>query len=335
MPEEQVKIKNVDDLYYYYELLDKLEVDEQSIEIALEDFIEDFDLDTSYSDSLNRLEGHVDVDIANAIIKFQDFINNTYKVIKYQDQDITLSEDELKSIKLYIKVEAGSSKLKYIKAVGKIFKELTKDMSAKEKILIITLVTGIVSAAATTAYVSSKYIESEERIALSQEETRKQNNIINGFSKMNSQIDNNIIYRTIEKEGKKAILEPVKQNNSVTYSVESTDSSISDIIDNEKAKKILKNTRSTSVSEILEGQFKISGISDSKEQGKVIIQISTIDSILNGNVKIKKDAENIDYIKLVNCYRDELPIDLIVKTKTLHGKTTIDKIVATVGEITN
>ena len=116
MPQEQIKIKNIEDLYYYYDLIDKSEVEQQTVEIALEDFINNFDMQTSYKDSLERLKGHVDSDIANAIIKFQDFINLTYKVVKYQDQNIEIKEDELNSVKIYIKVE---EKKNYIAALEK------------------------------------------------------------------------------------------------------------------------------------------------------------------------------------------------------------------------
>jgi len=46
---------------------------------------------------------------------------------------------------------------------------------------------------------------------------------------------------------------------------------------------------------------------------------------------IKKDDEDIDFIKILNNFGAEDPIELIVRTKTLKGKTTIDRIVATIG----
>lgn len=335
MPSEQVKIEKIEDLYYYYNLLEESNVDEQSVEIALNDFINNFDIKTSYNDNLDRLKGHVDVDIATAIIKFQEFVNNLYKVIKYQDQDISLTEQELNSIKVYIKVDDGSSILKYAKAIAKIFNKVTETMSAKEKILMATLLTSVITAGISAVYISTTYIDSEERIALSQEETERQNNIINGFSKLHSAIDNNIIYKTVEKEGKKAILEPVKNSNNVTYSISNENQELNNTINKEDAKEILKNTRTTSITEVLESQFKINGITNSSEQGKVIVQISTNDDALNGNVKISKDQEDIDYTKIVNSFRDDQLIKLVVKTKTLHGTTKIDKIIATVGELSD
>lgn len=336
MPSEQIRIERIEDLYYYYNLLEESRVDEQSVEIALNDFINNFDIVTSYNDNLDRLKGHVDVDIATAIIKFQEFVNKLYKVIKYQDQDISLTEQELNSIKVYIKVDDGSSILKYAKAIAKIFNKVTETMSAKEKILMATLLTSVITVTGSVAYIYSKYIDSEERIALSQEETQRQNNIINGFSKLHSAIDNNIIYKTVEKEGKKAILEPVKNSDNVTYSISSENNeSLNSTINKEDAKEILKNTRTTAITEVFESQFKINGITNSSEQGKVIVQISTNDDALNGNVKISKDQEDIDYTKIVNSFRDEQLIKLVVKTKTLHGTTKIDKIIATVGELSN
>lgn len=334
MPPEQIKIKNSEDLYYYYSLIDQSQIDEASIEIALDDFIQNFDIETSYVDSLDRLKGHIDSDIATAIVKFQEFINLTYKIAKYQDQDINLSDAELNSIKIYVKVEEGSSKLKYAKAISKIFNEVTNGMTATQKIIFATLIVGVVTVGVVANNVSQKYIEGKTRVELSQEETARQTNIIDGFTKMNSEINSNSLYKTIDIEGKKAILDPIKKSNNVMYKVtekiEGEDDKIY-LLDQVKVKKILKTKRNSAESDILRSHFKINGILNSNEQGKVKVQISTSDNALNGTVEFKKDDEDIDFTKILSNFGAEDPIELIVRTKTLKGKTTIDRIVATIG----
>ena len=334
MPPEQIKIKNSEDLYYYYSLINQSQVDEASIEIALDDFIQKFDIETSYIDSLDRLKGHIDSDIATAVVKFQEFINLTYKIAKYQDQDINLSDAELNSIKIYVKVEEGSSTLKYAKAISKIFNEVTNGMTATQKIIFATLIVGVVTVGVVANNVSQKYIEGETRVELSQEETARQSSIIDGFTKMNSEINSNSLYKTIDIEGKKAILDPIKKSNNVMYKVtektEGEDDKIS-ILDQVKVKKILKTKRNSAESDILRSHFKINGILNSSEQGKVKVQISTSDNALNGTVEFKKDDEDIDFTKILSNFGAEDAIELIVRTKTLKGKTTIDRIVATVG----
>jgi len=289
LPNEQIRINKAEDLYYYYNLIDESSIEESSIEIALDDFIKNFDIETSYTDSLDRLQGHVDSDIATAIVKFQEFVNLTYKIAKYQDQDINLSDAELNSIKIYVKVDEGSSKLKYAKALSKIFNEVTNGMTATQKIVFATLMVGVVTVGVVTNNVSQKYIESETRVELSQEETERQSNIINGFTKINSEIARNPLYKTIDNEGKKAILDPIKKSNNVTYKVtekiEGEDDKIS-VIDQTKVKQILKTKRNSAESDILRSHFKINGILNSTEQGKVKVQISTSDNILNGTVEL-------------------------------------------------
>ncbi|MFW2306460.1 hypothetical protein [Aliarcobacter butzleri] len=339
MPQEQVRIKNIEDLYYYYDLIDKSQVEEQTVEIALQDFINNFDMQTSYKDSLDRLRGHIDSDIANAIIKFQEFINITYKVVKYQDQDIELSQDELNSIKIYIKVEEGSSILKYAKAISKIFNQVTETMNSKEKIIFATLILSVLTGGVVVNNVATKYLDANQQVALSQQETTRQQNMIEGFTKIQSEVNRNIIYKTIDIEGKKAILEPVKRNNGVTYNIttnpeEQIENQEVIIINQLDAKEILKTTRNSSSTDILRGHFKINGILNSSTAGKVKVQISTNDNALSGTVEFNKDDEDIDFIKILRNFGEENPIELVVKTKTLKGKTSIDKIMATIGEIT-
>ena len=338
MPQEQIKIKNIEDLYYYYDLIDKSEVEQQTVEIALEDFINNFDMQTSYKDSLERLKGHVDSDIANAIIKFQDFINLTYKVVKYQDQNIELSEDELNSVKIYIKVEEGSSILKYAKAIAKIFNQVTETMNPKQKIIFATLIVSVITGGVVINNVATKYLDTNQQVALSQEETARQQNIIEGFTKITAEVDRNVIYKNIDIEGKKAVLEPVKRNNGVTYNIitnpeEQTIDQEIITINQSDAKEILKPTRNTSSTDILRSHFKINGILNSSTAGKVKVQISTSDNVLSGTVEFNKDDEDINFVKILRNFGEENPIELVVKTKTLKGKTSIDKIVATVGEL--
>ena len=258
----------------------------------------------------------------------------TYKIAKYQDQDINLSDAELNSIKIYVKVEEGSSKLKYAKAISKIFNEVTNGMTATQKIIFATLIVGVVTVGVVANNVSQKYIEGKTRVELSQEETARQTNIIDGFTKMNSEINSNSLYKTIDIEGKKAILDPIKKSNNVMYKVtekiEGEDDKIY-LLDQVKVKKILKTKRNSAESDILRSHFKINGILNSNEQGKVKVQISTSDNALNGTVEFKKDDEDIDFTKILSNFGAEDPIELIVRTKTLKGKTTIDRIVATIG----
>lgn len=338
MPAERIRIEKIEDLYYYYNLIDQSQVDEQSIEVALEDFINNFDITTSYSDSLNRLKGHVDSDIASAILKFQEFINITYKVVKYQDQDVSLSENELSSIKIYIKVEEGSSKLKYIKAIAKIFNQVTENMTPKQKIIFTTLILSVITAGVVINNVYTNYIDSNERIQLSEQETIRQQNIISGLNKIKSEVDNNIIYKTIEVEGKKAVLEPIKRNDGVTYKIitnpnETQENQEEVVINQAMAKEILKPTRTTADRDVLQSLFKINGILNSSTAGKVKVQVSTNDNVLSGTVEFNKDDEDIDFVKILRNFGEEAPIELIVRTKTIKGKTSIDKILATVGEL--
>jgi len=296
-------IEKIDDLFYYYDLLDSGDVDEGSIELALSDFISHFDIETSYNDSLDRLHGHVDSDIATAIIKFQEFVNITYKVVKYQDRDVTLSEDELRSIKVYIKVENGSSKLKWAKAIAKIFNKVTEGMSPKQKIIFATLIASVVTGGFVINNVAERYIDSTERVQLSQQETQRQENIINGFNKVQREVDSNVIYKTIDNEGKKAILDPVKKNDGVTYNVvtnpeeEDEEKQIKTTINQEKVKEILKTTRSRSETDVLTTLFKVNGVLNSSEQGKVV---DNTYSILDNNRNVNIYSYNIWNHKDIN-----------------------------------
>lgn len=329
------KIETVEDLYYYFNLLETENIDANSVEIALDDFLENFIIETAYKDSLNRLNGHIDVNLANAIIKFQDLINTALKVVKYGDADVKLSNDGLSTVHLFVKVAEGSTLLDYFKASGKVFNDMTEGMTAKQKIVLAGLIVGIITVGVVANNIATKYFEAEEKAQLSAEETERQKNIIDGMSKMSEKFAEPT-YKVLLKEGQKAILEPVKNNDGVTFNITAEESKGEEAkkttINQQQAKEILKSTRDKATTDTLTQRFNIDGVLKSSEPGKVKVQISTIDGVLRGTVEFSKSNDQIDFVQILENFGAETPIKLVVGTKTIRDVTSITAILATLSQ---
>lgn len=263
MNTNEIEIKSIDDIFYYYAKVKDGEVEDSTLSISVDNFLENFEYILDYKDSLDRLHGTIDVTLASAIIDLQDFINNLYKVIKYQDTPHTLSDEELSALRIYVKIYDGSTK-EIIKNTRKLLEKMVENMTGTEKVIVVA----IVSMALTAGYVGHEYFdylkqqdENNQTIQADQQETERTKAIIKGFSDVSREIQLRPLYKEAIKNGQKAVLKPVKQNNSYTLqpsdNLDDVNTTIktSYIIDEEKAKRILKTKRNTSETDIINDSF--------------------------------------------------------------------------------
>lgn len=335
---DTVEIKSFDDIFYYYSKVNDGEINDQVLSISVDNFLENFEFILSYNDSLDRLHGTIDVTLASAIVDLQDFINNLYKVIKYQDAPHTLSDEELAALRIYVKVSDGSTK-EIIKNTRKLLEKMVENMTGKEKVIVVA----IVSMALTAGYIGNEYFdylkqkdENQTTIQADEQETERTKAIIKGFSDVNREIQLRPLYKEAIKSGQKAVLKPVKQNNS--YTLQPSDNLNDDnktikneyIVDEEKAKKILKSKRSTSETDIINDSFFVKYIEALEEDNKYKVKLSSTTADIGGIVEFDIDDEDIDFNLISTHLAERTAITLTVKTKTLNGNTSIEKLIATI-----
>jgi len=338
MSTETIEIKSLDDIFYYYSKVKDGEVNDEALSISVDDFLENFEYILDYKDSLDRLHGTIDVTLASAIIDLQDFINNLYKVIKYQDTPHTLSDEELSALRIYVKIADGSTK-EIIKNTRKLLEKMVKDMTGTEKVIVVA----IVSMALTAGYVGTDYIdylkqkdETTKEVESDKEETERTEAIIKGFTDVHREIQLRPLYKEAIKNGQKAVLKPVKQNNSYTLQPsdnlgdEHTTIKTPYIIDEEKAKRILKTKRSTSETDIINDSFFVKYIEALEDNNKYKVKLISTSSDISGIVEFNTDDEDIDFNILSSHLANRTAISLTIKTKTIKGNTTIEKLIATI-----
>ncbi len=331
-------IKSLDDLFFYYNEIKEEKVESNAISIALDDFLDTFEFVLDYKDNLNRLNGTIDATLASAIIELQEFINSLYKVIKYQDNPHVLSDEELASLRIYVKISEGSTK-EIIKNTRKFLEKMVEDMTGTEKIIIVT----IVAMAFTGGYLGSEYIDylkNKDEIIneteQNEQETIRTKAIIKGFSDVTREIALRPMYKDAIKQGQKAILKPVRQNNSYTLSPSDT---LSDdnktiksdyIIDDTKAKEILRSKRNSSETDIINDSFIVKYIEALDDRRKYKVKLISSTSEISGIVEIDIDDEDIDFNELSSHLGSRSTIQLTVRTKTIKNNTTIDRLIATI-----
>ncbi|MDD5399558.1 MAG: hypothetical protein PHQ93_00010 [Sulfurimonas sp.] len=338
MSTNTVEIKSLDDIFFYYSKVKDGEVADDVLSISMDDFLENFEFVLDYKDSLDRLHGTIDVTLASAIVDLQDFINNLYKVIKYQDIPHTLSDEELAALRIYVKIADGSTK-EIIKNIRKLLEKMVEDMTGKEKVIVVA----IVAMALTAGYIGSEYFdylkqqdENNKTIQAGQQETERTQAIIKGFSDVTREIQLRPLYKEAIKNGQKAVLKPVRQNNS--YTLQPSDNLDDDnktiktpyIIDEEKAKKILKTKRSTSETDIINDSFFVKYIEALEENNKYKVKIASTSTEISGIVEFDTDDEDIDFSILSSHLANRTAVSLTIKTKTINGNTTIEKLIATI-----
>lgn len=338
-----LEIKSLDDIFYYYSKVKDGEVNDESLSLSVDDFLENFEYILDYKDSLNRLHGTIDVTLASAIIDLQEFVNNLYKVIKYQDSPHTLSNEELSALRIYVKIADGSTK-EIIKNTRKLLEKMVENMTGTEKVIIVT----IVAMALTAGYIGSEYFdylkkqdENNKMIQADQEETERTKAIIKGFSDVNREIQLRPLYKEAIRNGQKAVLKPVKQNNSYTLqpsdNLDEENKTIKStyIVDEEKVKKILKTKRSTSETDIINDSFFVRYIEALEENNKYKVKIASTSAEISGIVEFDTDDEDIDFNILSSHLANRTAVSLTIKTKTINGNTNIEKLIATITQDEN
>ncbi len=343
MSTNTLEIKSLDDIFYYYSKVKDGEVNDESLSLSVDDFLENFEYILDYKDSLNRLHGTIDVTLASAIIDLQEFVNNLYKVIKYQDAPHTLSNEELSALRIYVKIADGSTK-EIIKNTRKLLEKMVENMTGTEKVIIVT----IVAMALTAGYIGSEYFdylkkqdENNKMIQADQEETERTKAIIKGFSDVNREIQLRPLYKEAIRNGQKAVLKPVKQNNSYTLqpsdNLDEENKTIKStyIVDEEKVKKILKTKRSTSETDIINDSFFVRYIEALEENNKYKVKIASTSAEISGIVEFDTDDEDIDFNILSSHLANRTAVSLTIKTKTINGNTNIEKLIATITQDEN
>lgn len=343
MSTNTLEIKSLDDIFYYYSKVKDGEVNDESLSLSVDDFLENFEYILDYKDSLNRLHGTIDVTLASAIIDLQEFVNNLYKVIKYQDSPHTLSNEELSALRIYVKIADGSTK-EIIKNTRKLLEKMVENMTGTEKVIIVT----IVAMALTAGYIGSEYFdylkkqdENNKMIQADQEETERTKAIIKGFSDVNREIQLRPLYKEAIRNGQKAVLKPVKQNNSYTLqpsdNLDEENKTIKStyIVDEEKVKKILKTKRSTSETDIINDSFFVRYIEALEENNKYKVKIASTSAEISGIVEFDTDDEDIDFNILSSHLANRTAVSLTIKTKTINGNTNIEKLIATITQDEN
>lgn len=331
-------IKSLDDLFFYYNEIKEENVEASTISIAVDDFLDTFEFVLDYNDNLNRLHGTIDVTLASAIIDLQEFINNLYKVIKYQDNPHILSDDELVSLRIYVQISDGSTK-EIIKNTRKFLEKMVEDMTGTEKIIVVT----IVAMALTGGYLGNEYIDylkNKDEIIheteQNKQETERTKAIIKGFSDVNREIALRPMYKDAIKQGQKAVLKPVRQNNS--YTLKPSDTLDEDnktiksdyIIDETKAKEILKSKRNASEIDIINDNFIVKYIEALDNSSKYKVKLLSSTSDISGIVEVDIGDEDIDFNEIASHLASRSAIQLTVRTKTIKNNTTIDKLIATI-----
>jgi len=338
MNEDTIEIKSLDDIFYYYSKVKDGKIEDSALSISLDNFLENFEYILDYKDNLDRLHGTVDVTLASAIIDLQEFINNLYKTIKYQDTPHTLSDEELSALRIYVKIADGSTK-EIIKNIRKLLEKMVEDMTGTEKVIVVA----IIFMALTAGYVGTDYVdylkqkdETTKEIQSDREETERTKAIIKGFTDVNREIQLRPLYKEAIKNGQKAVLKPVKQNNSYTLQPsdnlddENTTIKTSYIIDEEKAKRILKTKRSTSETDIINDSFFVKYIEALEDNNKYKVKLISTSSDISGIVEFNTDDEDIDFSILSSHLANRTAVSLTIKTKTIKGNTTIEKLIATI-----
>jgi len=340
MNEDTIEIKSLDDIFYYYSKVKDREIEDSVLSISLNDFLENFEYILDYKDNLDRLHGTIDVTLASAIIDLQEFINNLYKTIKYQDVPHILSDEELSALRIYVKISDGSTK-EIIKNTRKLLEKMVENMTGTEKVIVVA----IVSMALTAGYVGTEYInhlnkkvEIEQEVQSDTQETERVKAIIKGFSDVTREIQLRPLYKEAIKNGQKAVLKPVKQNNSYTLQPsdnldeENTTIKTDYIIDAQKAKQILKTKRSTSETDIINDSFFVKYIEALEDNNKYKVKLVSASAEISGIVEFDTDDEDIDFNILSSHLANRTAVSLTVKTKTIKGNTTIEKLIATITE---
>jgi len=343
MSTNTVEIKSLDDIFFYYSKVEDGEVADDVLSISIDDFLENFEFVLDYKDSLDRLHGTIDVTLASAIVDLQDFINNLYKIIKYQDTPHTLSDDELAALRIYVKIADGSTK-EIIKNTGKLLEKMVDNMTGKEKVIVVAILAMVL----TAGYIGNEYFdylkqqdENNKTIQADHEETERTQAIIKGFSDVNREIQLRPLYKEVIKNGQKAVLKPIKQNNS--YTLQPSDN-LSDenktvkstyIVDEKKAKEILKTKRGTSETDIINDSFFVKYIEALEENNKYKVKIVSTSSEISGIVEFDADDEDINFDVLSSHLANRTAVSLTIKTKTINGNTTIEKLIATITQEEN
>lgn len=344
-----LKIESFDDLFFYYNELHNKRVDGKAIEIALDDFLENFEFILTYKDNLNRLKGTVDNCLAEAIIDLQEFIYDLYKVVKHQDNPYVLSNSELNALKIYVKISDGSTK-ELIKNTRQLLETMVADMSATQKMIVIAMLSMVLTAGwVGTHYID--YLESTKKSELEIEAKKLENQkeadrliaenertemIIQGMRQVNQEIATRPIYKEVIKSGQKAILKPIRQDNGYTLvpsdnlGKDKTTIKASYVIDETKAKAILKSTRTASETNIVEDTFNIKYIEAMDDRTKYKIKVYSTTSDINGIVEISINDKAIDFDAISRHLSSRQAIKLRVKTKTLKNNTSVEDVLATV-----
>lgn len=345
---QNIEIKEVADLYYYFVELKEGRITGKAFSCSMENFLNEFNIILSYKDRLGRLTGTIDNELAQAIIDFQEFIYEAYKVFNYQDSPITLSDDEKSSLKIYVKISNGSTE-EVVLGLKEVILAMVDRLDGEQvltafSILIWALTVGGLGALIRSAYAkridADKEIEilkshDEAMIKMFQEETKRNEQILKGFNEISNKIESRPLYLETIKMGKKALLKPVKNNNSYKLGISDTlddDRTLFEnelIIDNKKAKKILKTTRSQSEISNITDNFIVKYI-EALEDDKYKIKLISSSSDIQGIVEFSYEDENIDFELIMKHMANREPIRLVVTTKTLNNVTTIEKMVATI-----
>jgi len=324
-------IKSLDDLFFYYNEIKEENVESSAISIAVDDFLDTFEFVLDYKDNLNRLNGTIDVTLASAIIDLQEFINNLYKVIKYQDNPHILSDEEIASLRIYVKISEGSTK-EVIKNTRKFLEKMVEDMTGKEKIIVVA----IVAIALTGGYLGNQYINYLQETEQDNQETERTKAIVSGFTDITREIALRPMYKDVIKQGQKAILKPIRQNNSYTLApsdtLDSANTMIKDeyIIDSTKAKEILRSTRNSSEVNIINDNYIVKYIEALDDRKKYKVKLISATSDISGIVEIDIDDEDINFTELSSHLASRSAIELTVKTKTIKNNTVIDRLIATI-----
>ena len=331
-----ININSVEDLFFYFDSFKKGEITNDNLCIGIDNFIKNFSIILRYNDNLGRLNATVDSQLAQAIIDFQEFIYKTYKVLKYQDSPRELSDDEKASLKIYVKILRGST-IEEIVNLGGIIDKMVEGMDGEQKLIAFFILVSVT----TVGFLGKKIIEyyakksdNKKEVDLSCQETEREEKIINGFTQVVRYVSDRPLYSEVIKDGQKALLKPVKNNNSYTLGVrdnlsdENTLFQEEAIVDSNKAKKILRGTRSSSETEIVTDYYYVKYIEALDDGGyKAKLKSSSADAY--GIVEFELDNENIDYEAIFNSMASREPIKLTVKTKTINNTVSIEKLIAT------
>lgn len=331
-----VEINSVEDLFFYFDSFKKGEITNENLCIGIDNFIKNFSIILRYNDSLGRLNATIDSQLAQAIIDFQEFIYKTYKALKYQDSPRELSDDEKASLKIYVKILRGSTIEEIVNLSG-IINKMVEGMDGEQKLIAFV----ILISAITVGHLGRKLMEyyakksdDKKEEELSRQETEREEKIINGFTQAMRYVSDRPLYSEVVKDGQKALLKPVKSNNSYTLGIrdnlsdENTLFQEEVVVDSNKAKKILRGTRSPSETEIVTDYYYVKYI-EALDDGGYKTKLKSSSAEACGIVEFGLDDENIDYEAIFNSMASREPIRLTVKTKTINGVISVEKLIAT------